>query len=149
MTVSCPYEALDARRIAEKQSEIGGASDDVDYCESEVERCERAIRAIDRCGLIESSTVSDIVTLLAQHAEWLAADCPAGADAQTVADYAESAADLKTLATVVRADRGVRAGKAHLVVGVLRCEVLPRLQADLATAKLAAEFAADAWGDDA
>lgn len=141
------FASFEARRDCDKQSAY--MEPHFAFEASQVDRCERAIRAIDRCGLIESSTVSDIVTLLAQHAEWLAADCPAGADAQTVADYAESAADLKTLVAVVRADRGVRAGKAHLVVGVLRCEVLPRLVGDLATARLAAEFAADAWGDDA
>ena len=157
MTVSCPYEALDARRIAEKQAEIGGASDDVDYCESEFERCLSAIAKLSDGRMLDASTVNDIAALLDVALATIDADTATAPDALTCADLADARMPIVLALGSIRTMRAVETRHVYVVRDALEDFALPNLAKDLgaarsayiATAELAAEFAADAWGDDA
>lgn len=147
MTLS-PSQGLlyEARRNAAKQADCFSDRDPT-YEESQVERCERALALIGAGRTLDACKVNDVTALLAERAEWLAQDCPAGCDALTASDYQEAIDEVRGLVTRIREAGSVPARDVYTVRDILRDEVLPRLLADLDAAKRAAEYAADVWGD--
>ena len=115
--------------------------------ESQVERCERAFDALGSDGSMDDRATRDVLALLDEHAEWLTMDCPADADALTLSDYQEAIDGAQHFARRIRKEGNIPADAARTIRCIFSAEVLPRLRKDLASAKRAAEHAADVWGD--